>query len=175
MQLPMLSEIEKDQLDAAVEEVFEAMLGMVCRPEPASADTGRGIVASVAFAGPLEGECRLRLTREAALAVTAELMGVTDEALAFDTVGELCNMIAGSWKSRLPGAESACALSVPCVWLDADDGDASQRSYRFRDYSLQLGMRLYRRHKVPAEMERGGQTESPCSEPAPSASHALTF
>jgi chemotaxis protein CheX len=38
-----------------------------------------------------------------------------DEAMTADTVGELCNMIAGGWKKRLSAPDTACDLSVPFI------------------------------------------------------------
>ena len=37
-----------------------------------------------------------------------------------DAIGEICNMLAGSWKSRVPELAADCGLSVPAVITGRD-------------------------------------------------------
>jgi len=32
-----------------------------------------------------------------------------------DAIGEICNMLAGAWKGKVPGLSANCGLSVPAV------------------------------------------------------------
>lgn len=118
-----------DQLDAAVAEVFQVMLRQPCTVfgETSAMDrnTATTITAEIAFSGTLEGRCVIRLSTLAAEQLTNALLGTEgdwndpmDDSMIDDAVGELCNMIAGGWKSRLETPASACNLSVPAVRRD---------------------------------------------------------
>lgn len=103
-------------MDETVAEVFATMLGCVCLPvEEASAAPGE-ISARVGFFGALKGECVLACSSDAAAELAEAFLGeAADEAMIADSFGELCNMLAGGWKRRLPPPESGAALSVPAV------------------------------------------------------------
>ena len=125
------------QLDEAVTEVFAVMLNLVCTSEPARANSkeeqteaGRAephqyLTASVLFSGPLEGRCCLQLEERTATELTSNLMGMPlreiSPDLCADTTGELCNMIAGSWKKRHPTDLAASFLSCPTVTIGSCD------------------------------------------------------
>lgn len=119
------------ELDHAFREVFSLLAGRTCVPvhhphEQASADAshlfkaGIPIVAEVAFSGTLLGVFVLTLARHSAKDLTRTLLNASPstplpDALLFDTVGELCNMVAGSWKARLAAPLSGCNLSPPTL------------------------------------------------------------
>ncbi len=65
-----------------------------------------------------------------------------------DSFGEICNMIAGGWKNRIPGLDSGCALSVPTIIAGTDYvlhpvGDCLlvERIYHFKSHKLLLVIR----------------------------------
>ena len=66
----------------------------------------------------LSGACIVRAEVTAALKIAGRMTGA-ESAEVDDTVqdgiGELCNMLAGSWKGRVPELASNCGLSVPAV------------------------------------------------------------
>ena len=161
------------QLDAAVSEVFALMLGRECAPglccPPASLQEGvplhtshtspEGISASISFSGSMRGTCSIRLALGTASVITGELFGphaaADAGALNADTAGELCNMIAGSWKSRQSEAHASSGLSTPLVTTSnlivdnpgqstSDLGEAPPfrhtliRVYRFQEHCLRL-------------------------------------
>jgi chemotaxis protein CheX len=136
------------QLDDAVAEVFSLMLDRPCAPALVCLRRDSGFTASVAFSGSLEGNCALHLDLSSAGELAEELTGDPagpDSDLPADTVGELCNMIAGSWKSRLDANRSACMLSSPIVTEGRPAVSAEQtivRSYQFREHCLTLELRL---------------------------------
>ena len=130
------------QIDDAVTEVFAVMLNLACtyelaepeldqtpaalhfrhsvRPHKArGAEHHQIFNASVVFSGTLEGRCCLQLDERTATELTSNLMGVPPSEispdLCADTAGELCNMIAGSWKKRNPTELAASLLSCPIV------------------------------------------------------------
>jgi chemotaxis protein CheX len=58
--------------------------------------------------------------------------------MADDAIGELCNMIAGGWKSKLTSPEAECLISSPKVTRDGLDGYQAQFGTKFsRNYSFQ--------------------------------------
>jgi len=112
-------------LDASVSEVFQMMLGVDCRrglaPEPAppSADgEPETITAVVGFGGLLSGACVFHAQEPAALAIAQKLTAMEfaeiDDTVK-DAIGEVCNMLAGVWKGRVPELAAHCGLSVPAV------------------------------------------------------------
>jgi chemotaxis protein CheX len=57
-----------------------------------------------------------------------------------DAMGEVCNMLAGAWKGRIPELAANCGLSVPAVITGSDYKLRVQalefqlkHSYRFED------------------------------------------
>lgn len=115
-----MSEITDPQsLDSSVEEVFQLMLGVACRledtPSPAEDES---VTAVVGFGGALSGACLFRsgglsATRIAACMTGTEFAAIDDTVQ--DAIGEICNMLAGTWKGRVPELAANCGLSVPAV------------------------------------------------------------
>ena len=106
-------------LDASVEEVFAMMLGGTASRDLGPLSTApESVTAVVGFGGVLSGACILRGNSEAARLLAGRLTG-QEFAEVDDTVqdgfGELCNMLAGSWKSKVPELAAHCGLSVPAV------------------------------------------------------------
>jgi chemotaxis protein CheX len=107
-----------EHIDHAVAEVFDTMLRQPCtvidRPDSAQ----NHISARIVFSGTLEGHCAIHLSAATADRLTDALLGAEgdwDDQMIDDAVGELCNMIAGGWKSRLAAPASVCHLSMPQV------------------------------------------------------------
>lgn len=111
-------------LDLAAREVFALMLGshLVAAPAPI-AEEGLVVTAMVGLAGRVCGVLALRCTALSAALMAAKMLAVdTGEAKPemWDAVGEVCNMIAGNFKSKIPGMADGCMLSVPTVITGAD-------------------------------------------------------
>jgi len=111
-------------LEDAVREVFQLMLGVSCRCEPgALPEQGEWVTAVVGFGGVLSGACLFRSGGEAARQVAARMTGMEFDEIddtVKDGVGELCNMLAGSWKGKVPELAAHCGLSVPAVITGRD-------------------------------------------------------
>ena len=109
----------EQRLDMAVEEVFGAMLGMSCRPVEAVGWTSRRemIGAIVGLAGAMRGACVVHADRASAMRIAEVLTGSADndQGIIQDALGELCNMIAGTWKGGIPELASGCMLSPPVM------------------------------------------------------------
>jgi len=139
-------------IDAAVAEVFAMMLQMPCNAVDEAPETNVLISARIEFSGVIDGDCVVRIPVRAAERLTDMLLdaeGDWDDEMIDDAVGELCNMIAGGWKSRF-GMDAKCQISVPTVSrLPADedpgkDGGVMRRFYGFDGDALEVAMALRR-------------------------------
>ena len=106
-------------LDSSVDEVFHMMLGAVCYPmEAMPTEDMEAITAVVGFGGLLSGACVFRSSDAAALVIAGKLTGMEfaemDDTVK-DAIGEVCNMLAGTWKGRIPEIAAKCGLSIPAV------------------------------------------------------------
>lgn len=107
-------------LDEAVGEVMLMMLQLACEPGDLGETLISPISAEVTFAGAMQGSCVVRLATGCAAWLTTLLVGDPSEPhveLVRDTVGELCNMIAGGYKNRLCALLAGSTLSVPRIDL----------------------------------------------------------
>jgi len=76
------------------------------------------ISAVIGLAGALSGICVLCSGEKVALRMAEILTGIATPRLndtVKDAIGEICNMIAGAWKGRLPSLSSECMLSTPTI------------------------------------------------------------
>jgi chemotaxis protein CheX len=110
-------------LDESVEEVFQMMLGAQCQRETDAEAAGAvpasgSVTAVIGFGGLLSGACVFRCETEAAMKIAALMTGMefseVDDTVK-DGIGEICNMVAGAWKGKVPGLAAGCGLSVPAV------------------------------------------------------------
>ena len=115
-------------LDACVEEVFHMMLGVHCERLRDTRDAAglrdpESVTAVVGFGGVLSGACVFRLSAGAAMKIAAQMTGMEFQAVddtVKDGIGEICNMLAGAWKGRVPDLAAHCGLSVPAVITGSD-------------------------------------------------------
>jgi chemotaxis protein CheX len=117
---------EPRNLDASVEEVFQMMLGVKCRraAQPAVRQLdAESVTAVVGFGGLLSGACVFSTGAAGAKTIAAQMTGMEfteiDDTVK-DGIGELCNMLAGSWKGKVPELAANCGLSVPAVLTGHD-------------------------------------------------------
>ena len=111
-------------LDASVEEVFRLMLGVECRHDSAPAlQESESVTAVVGFGGALSGACVFRSGAGTAIKIaermTCMAFDEVDDTVK-DGVGEICNMLAGAWKGKVPELAANCCLSVPAVITGRD-------------------------------------------------------
>jgi chemotaxis protein CheX len=111
-------------LDTSVDEVFQTTLGVDCKRawQQVGLET-QSITAVVGFGGLLTGACVFRSGGAAARTMAARMTGMEfpeiDDTVK-DAVGEICNMLAGTWKSKVPELAAHCNLSVPAVITGRD-------------------------------------------------------
>jgi chemotaxis protein CheX len=115
-----LSQENLDRADETVSEVFARMLGLsvtVSPPPIPAIGEGDERTAIVGYSGAMRGCCEVQMDQDAATAAASAMMGmpVDDADSLDDAVGEICNMIGGGWKDRVPALSSECALSPPTV------------------------------------------------------------
>ena len=123
-------------LDSAASEVFEMMVGT---PLASSGDATLPRVADytamVGLAGDLCGVLSFRCGHDSAAQIAAKMLGTDDSTSAEcirDALGEICNMVAGSFKGQLSDIAEKCLLSVPTV--------VSGKDYQL--YPLADGLRI---------------------------------
>jgi chemotaxis protein CheX len=115
------------QLLAATEEVFETMVFKpVSRQDPIADDSVRpksNVVASVAFAGHRRGLVAFHSSLGTARVIAGAMLGMSAEDINGempDAIGEIANMIAGSFRTKLAASEPPCAIAVPTVTIGSD-------------------------------------------------------
>ena len=111
-------------LQSSAEEVFGTMLGVRCEMVPcAGSMVAETITSVVGFGGILTGACVFRCNEAAALVIAARLTGMSFTELddtVKDAIGEICNMLAGAWKGKVPDLSAHCGLSIPAVITGRD-------------------------------------------------------
>jgi chemotaxis protein CheX len=106
-----------------VVEVFFMMVGaMVLTPETGDHPVLAQVTGMVGIAGPLSATLSLRCSMDSATRIAAQMLGITPDKAAAqkcDAIGEICNMVAGSFKQKI-GLGDQCMLSVPTVLTGKD-------------------------------------------------------
>ncbi|MGE3842151.1 MAG: chemotaxis protein CheX [Vicinamibacterales bacterium] len=123
------------KLSEATAEVFETMVfrsieggGVVIVDEPVSEEVTAvngtvKIVGSVGFAGSCSGVVVFHSSLSAAREITGAMLGLAPEEVngeVPDAIGEITNMIAGSFRTKMTTEGDAWAISVPTVTVGSD-------------------------------------------------------
>lgn len=109
----------KGILECSAIEVFSMMVGVDLQSfaeEPVEA--GGDQTAMVGLAGALCGMITLRCSSVVAGRLAVRMLGggaASDPSTTGDAIGELCNMVAGNFKSKITSLANDCMLSVPTV------------------------------------------------------------
>jgi len=158
--MPALQEISETliqgQIVRAVPDVFKTMLGLPARLiqrtegkvepwpplSPVPSEALPHVVGTVGFLGDVSGLIYIYLEESFAAQCTASLLGLTAaELMAMgqeavnDAVGELTNMIAGSFKNNLCNAGHTCKLTIPSILRGRNfvvEPTSSARRYAYR-------------------------------------------
>ena len=113
-------------LVSATEEVFDTMLAISLVSQPAEAGprpTPANVVATVAFAGYRRGLVVVYTSMRAARAITGSMLGIPVAEVngeVPDAMGEVANMVAGTFRNRLAATEPPSDISVPTVTIGND-------------------------------------------------------
>jgi len=140
---------DPQNLDGSVDEVFQMMLGVTCRRVSGPPATEpESVTAVVGFGGLLSGACVFKCGSTAARKIAAHMTGMEFEEIddvVKDGIGEICNMLAGAWKGKVPNLAANCGLSVPAVITGCDYKLHVQapefqlhHTYQFEDASFEI-------------------------------------
>ncbi len=131
----------KLRIEAAAAEVFSIMVGVDLRmgavPDP---PLSMGYMAMIGLAGAPCGVFRVQCDTGTALEIANHMLGTPGaspaQAEVSDAMGEICNMVAGCLKARLPAEGAGCLMSVPTVVRGTD---YEVRSLN-HDFSIEIAM-----------------------------------
>lgn len=91
-------------------------------PPPVLASTKTVVVGMVGFVGSMNGVINLYLEEDLALKLTGTFLGMTDEEVAgegqdvvHDALGEMTNMIVGTFKNTVSDKGFQCRMTVPSI------------------------------------------------------------
>jgi chemotaxis protein CheX len=119
----------KSVLECATLEVFEMMASARLTPYippapdqrgPAAAQSHKqsGLTAMVGMARVLCGMTTIHCSTESAIRLASKMAGdeaAKDPKIVNDAIGELCNMVGGNFKAKIPSLADHCMLSVSTV------------------------------------------------------------
>lgn len=115
------------ELVSAAEEVFTMMVGQPLTPEAPQplppAEPGSHVAASVAFAGFRTGVVCFHSSLTTAKDIAGAMLGIPADAVNGempDAIGEVANMIAGAFRTKLAAHEPASAIAIPTVTVGSD-------------------------------------------------------
>ena len=126
-------------LESAAREIFEVMLGQKLTRGAADPPVVADVTVMVGFSGQTRGIFGLHCTAATACRVASVLLGGTADEFderVLDAVGEVANMVAGSFKSKVPELGENCVLSVPTVISGVDYHLHSQSAGEHMELSL---------------------------------------
>ena len=105
-------------LEMATREVFELMLSCQLTPAPIMDESSMNVTSMVGLAGQLCGVITVRCHDKTAALMSSKMLGLPVEKVGqdfSDALGEVCNMVAGNFKNKIPGLSDGCMLSPPTV------------------------------------------------------------
>jgi len=106
-------------LEGGAAEVFDMMVGAPLGPSDAATHPPvADYTAMIGLAGDICGILSFRCSNASATLIAAKMLGSSDDipdASVRDALGEICNMVAGSFKGQLSDLAERCMLSVPTV------------------------------------------------------------
>ena len=107
-------------LQVGAKEVFQIMLqtDLADLPNVADLTPAGDVTAMVGLAGALCGVMTIRCKSHTAEKITGRMLGsvgAVDPKDVPDAIAEICNMVAGNFKSKITQLAEHCMLSVPTV------------------------------------------------------------
>jgi CheY-specific phosphatase CheX len=138
-----------DPLVRGVVKTFKTMLDMSLEVLPVSAPfQDEHLVGEVDFSGKAMGKVQIRLLPASIPMIGSRLLGLAEEdmqdpAICADVIGELCNMVAGNFKSNLCDAGLSCTLHPPKITKTKDfrletieGGNSERHPFRSKEIAL---------------------------------------
>jgi len=114
-----------DVLVGATTDVFEKMVFRQLQPRNTvwghAVRPKSQIVGTVGFAGSSSGLVAFHASMAAAQEITSAMLGADGDADSLpDAIGEVTNMVAGAFRTRMAAFQDAWAISVPTVTIGSD-------------------------------------------------------
>ena len=139
-------------LELSTQEVFELMLGSHLQISGNTEPFGIEVTAMVGLAGQLRGILSVHCSVEAATRMASHMLKLEVEdarSEMADALGEICNMVAGNFKSKISGLGEHCFLSPPTVVTGTDyslllhtEDSGLQIRLWFEDMPLDVSLRV---------------------------------
>lgn len=113
-------------IESAAREVFEVMLGAKLESFEDDPALVTEMIAMVGLSGRIAGVMSFHCTAQGARRMAAKMLGPAargneeEDETARDAVGEICNMVAGTFKNKLGQVGNECKLSVPTIISGAE-------------------------------------------------------
>src|SRR5258706_902985 len=126
-------------IEVAAKDVFELMVGCQLTGPTSAEVIPPDITAMVGLTGGLCGVLSVCCDEKTAVLMTSKMLGVPLDKIGpevSDALGEVCNMVAGNFKNKIPGLGDGCQLSPPTVIT------GSEYDLHFPAGSLGLDVRL---------------------------------
>jgi chemotaxis protein CheX len=105
-------------MELATREVFEMMMGSQLTVPEIAAGGCFDTTSMVGLAGKVCGILTFSCGSKSAALMASKMLGAEateGSREVLDALGEVCNMVAGNFKSKIPGSGEGCKLSVPTV------------------------------------------------------------
>ncbi len=117
-----------DHLVSAVSEVFDMMIGHTVEkqpfePGPPQTSWPSHVAAAVSFAGYRTGLVCIHTSVDTANMIAAAMLGMEPGEVNGDmpdAMGEVANLVAGSFRTKLATHEPASAIAIPSVTVGSD-------------------------------------------------------
>ena len=119
---PMVNVLVQVTLD-----VFATMvrlpLALSASPSVTPVRPPAGVIGTVGFAGSANGLVSFGASQTAGLEITAAMLGLEPEAVVADfpdAIGEVTNMIAGTFRTRMAAGGEKWSITIPVVMVGQD-------------------------------------------------------
>ena len=117
-----------DNLQSAVSEVFDMMIGQSLEGQPVeptapNTEWAAHVAAAVSFAGHRSGLVCINASLETANMIAGAMLGMEPGEVNGempDAMGEVANLVAGSFRTKLAAHEPASAIAIPSVTVGSD-------------------------------------------------------
>jgi len=106
-------------MEGATREVFDLMVGsaLTTRTRESRPPLAEFTV-TIGLSGELRGLVAFHCSADSACMLASKMLQVETHEFneqALDAIGEICNMVAGNLKAKLPGIGDHCSISTPTI------------------------------------------------------------
>lgn len=106
-------------METATREVFDLMVGSHLQRVPQNGHPPlEEFTVTIGVSGELRGLVGFHCSADSACRLASKMLQVETHEFneqALDAIGEICNMVAGNLKAKLPGVGDHCAISTPTI------------------------------------------------------------